>query len=116
MDLEEYITRLERFKQLLIQHLPEFVAQHSLDAFALIHKRILERGMIGEEELLQIYSSDSYIKKRKKAGRQTDHVDLTFTRGGPGMFGSTGLVLNEMSDGVATAVVAGRDSFTQDKL
>lgn len=116
MGLEEYIQRLEKFKTLLIQRLPEFTASQSLNAFAMIRLRIVESGLIGEEELLQIYTSEPYKKKRKKAGRQTDHVDLTFSRGGAGMFGSTGLVLNEMKNGVATASIAGRDEFTQDKL
>ena len=116
MGIEEYILRLENFKRTLIQRLPEFVASQALNAFGMISHRIVESGLIGEEEVLQLYKSEPYKKKRKKAGRQTEHVDLTYTRGGAGMLGSTGLVLQEMNEGVALARVAGRDSFTQDKL
>lgn len=116
MGIEEYILRMEKFKTLLIQRLPEFTATQALNAYALIHLRIVQSGLIGEEEILQIYTSEQYKKKRRKAGRQTEHVDLTFTRGGAGMFGSTGLVKQEMKGAVAIAVVAGRDGFTQDKL
>lgn len=116
MGIDEYMARMDRFKTLLIQRLPEFTASMALNAFALVHLRIVEKGLIGEEEIARIYTSEQYKKKRKKSGRQTDHVDLTYSRGGAGMFGSTGLVLQEMKGGVATASVAGRDPFTQDKL
>lgn len=116
MTLDEYIIRWARFKDLLIQRLPQFTATMALEAAALIKLRIVEKGLIGENEISQIYTSDQYKRKRQKSGRQIEHVDLTYTRGGAGMFGSTGLVLQEMKNDVARAVVAGRDEFTQNKL
>ncbi len=116
MSLEEYIERLGEFRRLIIQRLPEFTAGKAMDVFAMIRLRIIERGLIGEDEIKNIYTSEPYKKKRRDQGRQTEYVDLTFTRGGAGMLGSTGLVLQEMNDGIAKASVAGRDEFTQDKL
>lgn len=58
----------------------------------------------------------SYEEWRRLNGRQTSHKDFTFTRGGAGMFGSTGVVSEVSSDGRIRVTVGGKDLFTQQKL
>lgn len=113
---EQYIERLHEFQAKLTATLPKFVAQRAMDTKALIVHRIQEQGNNADEEQLGNYTSDAYMKKREKKGRQTSYVDVTFTRGGAGMFGSTGIVSETNTNGVVNVVVAGIDSFTQDKL
>ncbi len=113
---EEYLQKFERFTTLLIAELPKFTAQQAMNATGLIVNRIQERGLIAEEATLGIYTSEPYKKKRKDKGRQTEYVDLTFTRGGAGMFGSTGIVEEVNDVGISRVKVAGRDGFTQNKL
>jgi hypothetical protein len=113
---EEYIARLEKFRARLQSELPPFVATTAMNAKALIQSRIQERGLNSDEEVLGIYTSEPYKKKREKKGRQTEYVDVTFTRGGAGMLGSTGIVSETFVNGVVTVKVAGKDDFTQNKL
>lgn len=113
---EEYIERLHEFQAKLTATLPKFVAQRAMDTTALILHRIQEQGNNSNDVQLGNYISEPYKKKREKKGRQTAYVDLTMTRGGAGMFGSTGIVSEINNGGVVNVVVAGRDSFTQDKL
>jgi hypothetical protein len=116
MSAEEAIEKFENFQNSLTATLPAFVAQSAMDAKALIQDRIQEAGNNSYDIQLGNYTSEPYIKKRKKGGRQTAYVDLTMTRGGAGMFGSTGIVLEEANVGVVHVKVAGKDSFTQNKL
>lgn len=113
---EEYIARLEKFRARLQSELPPFVATTAMNAKALIQSRIQERGLNSDEEVLGIYTSEPYKKKREKKGRQTEYVDVTFTRGGAGMLGSTGIVSETFVNGIVTVKVAGKDEFTQNKL
>lgn len=113
---EEYIARLEKFRARLQSELPPFVATTAMNAKALIQSRIQERGLNSDEEVLGIYTSEPYKKKREKKGRQTEYVDVTFTRGGAGMLGSTGIVSETFVNGIVTVKVAGKDDFTQNKL
>lgn len=113
---EEYLQKLERFTTLLIAELPKFTARQAMNATGLIVNRIQERGLNADEATLGIYTSEPYKKKRKAKGRQTEFVDLTFTRGGAGMFGSTGIVEEVNDVGISRVKVAGRDGFTQNKL
>lgn len=116
MSPEEYVARLSSFKAALERELPEFTAIQALDANALVQNRIINRGLNEEDVQLGMYTEGQYKKKREKRGRQTEYVDLTFTRGGAGMFGSTGLIFQEYQLGIARAVVGGKDEFTQNKL
>ncbi len=113
---EQYIERLHEFQQKLEARLPKFTAQQAMNATAQIVHRIQEQGTNADGAVLGVYTSEPYKNKRSKRGRQTEYVDLTFTRGGAGMFGSTGIVSETNANGVVNVVVAGRDSFTQDKL
>lgn len=113
---EEYIARLEKFRARLQSELPPFVSTTAMNAKALIQSRIQERGLNSDEEVLGIYTSEPYKKKREKKGRQTEYVDVTFTRGGAGMLGSTGIVSETFVNGIVTVKVAGKDDFTQNKL
>lgn len=113
---EEYIARLEKLRARLQSELPPFVATTAMNAKALIQSRIQERGLNSDEEVLGIYTSEPYKKKREKKGRQTEYVDVTFTRGGAGMLGSTGIVSETFVNGIVTVKVAGKDDFTQNKL
>lgn len=116
MNPEEYIARLQKFQSLLVADLPRFTAEKAMDANALVQNRIINRGLNADEVQLGFYTSEPYKKKREKHGRQTEFVDLTFTRGGAGMFGSTSLIFSEYQNGIARAVVGGKDEFTQKKL
>lgn len=116
MKIEEYIERVKKFKALLMARLPQFVAEQAMSTKSLLQLRVQERGEIGVNETVNAYTSEPYKKKREKRGRQTAFVDLTFTRGGAGMFGSTGLVLEEEANGIVKVSVGGRDEFTQNKL
>lgn len=113
---EEYIERLREFQTKLSATLPKFVAQSAMDTTALIVHRIQEQGNNSEDVQLGNYISEPYKKKREKRGRQTAYVDLTMTRGGAGMFGSTGIVSESFDGAVVNVKMAGRDDFTQDKL
>lgn len=113
---EKYIQRLKNFNAKLAVGLPPFMARQAMDAKALVQSRVQEKGLNAEEASLGIYTSEPYKKQRQKKGRQVAHVDLTMTRGGAGMFGSTGLVEQSFENGIARVVVAGKDEFTQDKL
>lgn len=113
---EEFIEKIHKFQNRLQAELPKFVNKQAMNATGLIINRIQERGLNADETQLGIYTSTPYKNKRKKAGRQTDYVDETFTRGGAGMLGSTGIVQESYSEGVAMVKVAGRDEFTQNKL
>ena len=116
MELEEHIERMKQFGKLLEVRMPDFVATAAMDLKAMIQHRTQEAGKIGDEEIVQIYMNEAYKRKRRERGRQTEYVDLTFTRGGAGMFGSTGIVLEESKPGEARVVVGGKDEFTQQKL
>lgn len=116
MSPEEFIERLEKFNTSLEVQLPKQTATQATNLAALIVHRVQEQGLNAREEQLGVYTSPQYKKKREKAGRQTEYVDLTYTRGGAGMFGSTGIVSESNDNGLVTVVVAGRDQFTQDKL
>lgn len=116
MTPEQAIERLADFRTKLEATLPKFVAQQAMNTTGLIVHRIQEQGNNSSDVQLGNYISEPYKKKREKRGRQTDYVDLTFTRGGAGMFGSTGIVQESFADGIVNVKVAGRDSFTQDKL
>ena len=113
---EDYIERIHQFQNKLTATLPRFVAQQAMDTKALIVHRIQEQGNNSEEVQLGNYAAGQYKKKREKAGRQTDYVDVTFTRGGAGMFGSTGIVSESFDGNIARAVVGGVDEFTANKL
>ena len=116
MDAEEYIQRLRNFQKKLTATLPEFVARQAMDTKALIQDRIQEAGNNSNDVQLGNYTSEPYKKKREKRGRQTAYVDLTMTRGGAGMFGSTGIVSGTFESGIVSVSVGGRDVFTQSKL
>lgn len=121
MTIAEYIERLKAFRGKVIARTPEFAARQVMDANALLQTRIINRGENSEGSTLGHYTNEDYINKRAKRGRQTLYVDLTFTRGGAGMFGSTGLIYQSTPDdlqanGTFKAVVGGRDEFTQKKL
>jgi len=116
MNQDEYIERLKAFKAAIVAEMPAFIAKAAMDLKALIQNRTQEQGEIGEEDVVQIYFSEQYKRKREKRGRQTEYVDLTFTRGGAGMFGSIGIVLEESKPGEARVVVGGKDEFTQQKI
>ncbi len=113
---DTYIKKLKKLRTSIEQGLPALMAQQAMDAKALVQSRIQEKGLNSEEEQLGIYTSEAYKKQRQKRGRQVAYVDLTNTRGGAGMFGSTGLVEQSFENGIAKVVVAGRDAFTQNKL
>lgn len=113
---EQYIERLHEFQAKLTATLPEFVAQRAMDATALIVHRIQEQGNNSNDAQLGNYISGPYKKKREKKGRQTAYVDLTMTRGGAGMFGSTGIVAQSFDGNVVKVSVGGKDEFTDNKL
>ena len=113
---ETYIEKLKQFEAKLMASLRSFTAQRAMDAKALIQDRIQERGLNAEEVQLGNYTSEPYKKKRQKGGRQTAYVDLTITRGGAGMFGSTGIIEERTEADSATTVVGGKDEFTANKL
>jgi len=113
---EEYIERLHEFQSKLSATLPKFVAGAAMDTTALIVHRIQEQGNNYKDVQLGNYTSEPYKKKRESKGRQTDYVDLTMTRGGAGMFGSTGIVSETFDGKVVNVTVAGRDEFTANKL
>lgn len=124
MNLEEYIVRWNNFREDVARELPKFLATQAGDLFALIRLRIVDTGLdagnvpmvySGDGEIDGAYSK-AYARKRQRAGRQIDHVDLEFTRGGAGMWGSTGIVEQKADDNEVTISIGGRDEFSQNKI
>jgi hypothetical protein len=116
MTPDEYINNMEAFQAELEGTFLNFCISQGMNAKALIQHRIQESGNNADDEQLGIYTSESYAKKREKRGRQIFYVDLTFTRGGAGMFGSTGVIQQSFANGIARVSVGGRDEFTAEKL
>lgn len=112
----DFSKATEQFTENLVSGLLPFLARQALDLNALIQRRIVGTGMNADDVQLGEYTSEGYIKKREKAGRQVEYVDLTFTRGGAGMFGSTGLIAQEYSNGRGRATIGGKDEFAQNKI
>lgn len=116
MTPDEAIEKMQQFRTKLIASLPDFSTRAAMDATGLIVHRIQEEGDNAEGSQLGNYTEGPYKKKRQKRGRQVEYVDLTMTRGGAGMFGSTGIVTQVVEPGIVRTKVAGRDEFTQKKL
>lgn len=123
MTPDEAIAKLEHFEGLVKQTILPFTVKMGFNAKALIQRRIQEESVMDDgsplayvsEEMEGAYST-GYARKRKARGRQIERVDLTMTRGGAGMFGSTGIVMEEFDGETAKVKVGGKDAFTDDKL
>lgn len=123
MTPDEAISKLEHFQGLINETILPFTVKMGFNAKASIQRRIQEQSINDEggpiayvsEDMEGAYST-GYAKKRKAKGRQIERVDLTMTRGGAGMFGSTGIVMEDFDGQTARVKVGGKDRFTDDKL
>jgi len=114
LSLEDSIQRIDNLILTLEAQIPRIATEISLGVKANIQDRFQESGKDATGKLLPPYS-EPYAKYRDKNKLQTEYVDLTFSRGGIGMWSKTGLT--GVTKGKKFLVsIGGQDGETKDKL
>lgn len=109
---ENFNQEINSLAQQIAAGIPDIIQILALDSKAKIQDRIQEKGKTSEETSFPEYSP-GYKKKRAKNGRQTNHVDLTYTGG---MFRRMGIVSAGQQGAEYVVSVGGQDGISQDKI
>lgn len=114
LSLEQAISNIDQLILQLEFQIPRIATELSIGVKSNIQDRIQERGVDSNGKALPPYS-EPYAKFRDKNKLQTDHVDLTFSRGGIGMWSKTG-VIGVQKGKKFLVTVGGQDEETKNKL